>query len=249
MNRFASLLQSTSDRLDVPQPQKSRILLEMEGDLDDLFELYKSRGLSDYEAVKKAEEKFGADDETIELLIRMNESYMRKLLRKFSEKAQRRIEFLLWFSLMVVLGTYVSLTLFQSASFLRSSYFLWVITGITLLLFGVSSATFYRLYIKKDHLLSRLHDRLPLILFLGAQSLLLGITGFFAEMYGGITIMLSQIQNVHSILLTTLQNCFLVTTAGMLVAIGAFIIWFIFTFKTLSIEQREKDFLFDDIRI
>ena len=40
MKQFTALLKSINERLDLPQPTKSRIILEIAADLDDLYQLY-----------------------------------------------------------------------------------------------------------------------------------------------------------------------------------------------------------------
>ncbi len=44
MNRFAPLLKSINARLDLPQPTKSRIILEIASDLEDMYQFYQSQG-------------------------------------------------------------------------------------------------------------------------------------------------------------------------------------------------------------
>ena len=92
MNHFAPVLQRMSRRLTVPQPLKSRILLEMAGDLEELYTYYRSQGLSEQDAVHKAEEKIEAGDETMELMTHMNDTTVKRFLRRFSGHNQKRIE-------------------------------------------------------------------------------------------------------------------------------------------------------------
>ena len=62
MNQFTPLLKQLNSRLDLPQPQKSRILLEISADLNDLYDLYVSQGHSREEAKQRAEIKFDFDE-------------------------------------------------------------------------------------------------------------------------------------------------------------------------------------------
>ena len=82
MNRFATVLQRMSCRLTVSQPLKSRILLEMAGDLEELYTHYRSQGLGEQDAVRKAEEKIEAGDETIKLLTYMNDTSVKRFMRR-----------------------------------------------------------------------------------------------------------------------------------------------------------------------
>lgn len=66
MSRFTSLLKRIDDRLKFPQPTKSRILLEIAADLEDLHLLYLERGLGEEEAAQLAEEKFDFSDKALQ---------------------------------------------------------------------------------------------------------------------------------------------------------------------------------------
>ena len=50
MNRFAETLAGINERLDIPQPRKYRIMQEIAADLEDVFEQYRSSGMTEQEA-------------------------------------------------------------------------------------------------------------------------------------------------------------------------------------------------------
>ena len=55
MRRIAEVLKQVSDGLDLPQPTKSRILLEMAGDLEDLYQHHLSQGFDEAAAASTGE--------------------------------------------------------------------------------------------------------------------------------------------------------------------------------------------------
>ena len=65
MDEFKPLLRKINESLDLPQPIKSRIVLEIAADLKDAFASYKRLGLSDKEAIMKTKEIFKFDKKTI----------------------------------------------------------------------------------------------------------------------------------------------------------------------------------------
>ena len=85
MNKFTLFLKRINERLSLLQPLKSQILLEVAGDLEDIYEFYKNKGLNEYEAMQKAEEKLDLTDDTLSELIRVHQSVYRKLMNKISE--------------------------------------------------------------------------------------------------------------------------------------------------------------------
>ena len=74
MSRFAEVLRQVSDRLDLPQPTKSRILLEMGSDLEDAYRHYREQGLAEEDAVRRAQDAFAVSDEALKHLARIHHS-------------------------------------------------------------------------------------------------------------------------------------------------------------------------------
>jgi hypothetical protein len=74
MSRFAKVLNKVSDALDLPQPTRSRIVLEMAGDLEDLYQHHLAQGLDEEQAARRAEEAFAASEEALKHLSRIHES-------------------------------------------------------------------------------------------------------------------------------------------------------------------------------
>ena len=68
----------------------------MADDLEYLYQHYLSLGYSDEEACRRAEEKIDADDDTLKLLVSLNESPLSVFLRRFSLKSRKRMETALW---------------------------------------------------------------------------------------------------------------------------------------------------------
>ena len=74
MSRFAEVLTRISAGLDLPQATRSRILLEMAGDLEDLYQHHRSQGLDEAQATRRAEEAFVASDEALKHLAHIHEA-------------------------------------------------------------------------------------------------------------------------------------------------------------------------------
>lgn len=54
MNRFGARLREIHERIDLPQPLKSRIILEIASDMNDTYEELRGRGLGEEEAARRA---------------------------------------------------------------------------------------------------------------------------------------------------------------------------------------------------
>ncbi|MFH1754248.1 MAG: hypothetical protein ABIA59_00965 [Candidatus Latescibacterota bacterium] len=53
MSRFEGLLKQINGKLDLPQPTKSRILLEIASDLDDMYRVFIQQGMSEQDAAER----------------------------------------------------------------------------------------------------------------------------------------------------------------------------------------------------
>jgi len=92
MNPFRSILKKINSNLNLPQPQKSRILLEIAGDLLDLYQYYLNQGYSEEEAKQKAEIKLALDQNSIAEMVNLHNSGFRKLFTRLSQQTQTKWE-------------------------------------------------------------------------------------------------------------------------------------------------------------
>ena len=256
MNSFAPLLKTINEKLNLPQPTKSKIVLEIAADLDDLFHLYVTKGLSENEAMVKAAEKFDVSDEALAQLVRIHETGFRKFIYKLSEQAQTRWERVaLFIILLLIIATGIH-TVTVTQYFHNASFFIWPILGIAFVAIISSLIKFYNLYIKKDHNIKKLQSGLPFILFLAGLSPFVGACGYFMEIYSagrytilpGITFFIETFnlndsgQALISMIDSQIRSSFIAMTS-LLVTILVSLIWFILMNKVLRIERVESEFL------
>ncbi|MCE5249207.1 hypothetical protein LLG96_03205 [bacterium] len=243
MNRFTALLREMSGRLDVPQPLKSRILLELAGDLEDLYATYINRGIAEETAMRMAVDKIAIGDEAVDLLIRLNDSAVKRFLRRFPSHVQRWIEVISWCVIMLAASCVLYMKASHGSLFIDGP-FAWMLAGITLALCGITISRLYVLYIKRDHTVTRIRSGLPFMLFLGCLSILIGVDGFFLEIYSALIKAIYAGGKDVSGLISTLQGAFFFVALSFFLAATASVIWFVFTLKTLTIEQHEKAVLY-----
>jgi len=255
MSQFTKLLRKINTNLSLPQPEKSRILLELAADMRDLFELHIKKGMSEDEAIKVVEEKYDFSDEALAELIDVHESLFKKLLNKLSEQAQNK-----WEKIILLVALHVTMILAGKVIttrefFLNSSYFIIPLLGITFISFIVSLTKIYSLFIKKDHTIKKLRKGLPLILFFGGMSLFVGVTGYFVELLriGNVGMFLETKlfhliiidDNFDNVIEWFMKSSSLIMT-GLLAAIVSSAFWFILYNKVIKIEQAEAAILLED---
>jgi hypothetical protein len=92
MERFAPVLRRVDRELEVRDPERSRILLELAGDLEELYRAYRSRGCSEEEARRRAEAWLAPDEASLGGLRRLHTPLAGRLLESLSDVARSRLE-------------------------------------------------------------------------------------------------------------------------------------------------------------
>ena len=178
MSRFAGVLKRISDGLELPQPTRSRILLEMAGDLEDLYQHHRDRGLDEEQAVRRAEEAFAASDEALKHLARIHEANggLTDRVARQAGSWWEKVLLVFWLlAVLVVAGAVVT----EERFFVIVSPFVWPIAGLALTAFVFSLWKLYQLFLKKPLDSRRLRSGLSVLLFLAAASLVVAVAGFF----------------------------------------------------------------------
>ena len=253
MKKFSSLLKELNSKIDLPQPKKSRILLEIAADLNDLYDHYIKCGLSESEAIRQAREKFELSDEIVSDLSEIHSNLFKQWIDKTVGKANdicERILFLLLFIFILLSAIFAVLT---TPFFLDTSTFVYPILVLLIFTIVLWCTKFYQLYIKKDHDLKRLRTGMSLFKFMWVASLFIGLYGYFIELYlsGAKTLFLGPlfiitIVRVDEILPSIMD--FMIKSSSlmmvcMLVILIIGVLWFNLTQKVSQIEQAETEFL------
>ncbi len=88
MSRFAEALADASARLTVPEPVRSRILLEVAADMDDLYRTYLERGHGEEEAREGVLEHFDLSQEALRQLAAVHDTPLDRSLGSLSGEAR-----------------------------------------------------------------------------------------------------------------------------------------------------------------
>jgi len=253
MKRFAPLLRDINKRLDLPRHVKSRIILEIADDLNELFEHYKSEGLSEKEAEEKVLKNFELDNETVAQLVRIHDTPSRKITGMVPEWMQQFIEWLGLIMLIILIGffIYFSITLLSNDTSMRifhdTSEYKWIPVCLFVLVCIITISKLYAIFIKKDYSTKSLHFGINFLLFIACFSVIASITGTLTELYWTSGILENRVwQNPPSSLIFE----FAVKSSGLtvfsiLVAFLSGLLWLVFAFRAAMIEKREAHYLFN----
>lgn len=256
MNRFSSLLRNINERMDIPQPAKSRILLEISADLEDAYNLYVEQGFSDQDATRLAQEKFILDDEAIDELVRIHQSSLKRWLDRFSLQMQSRWERVILILTLLSIAAISGQLVVSSQFFRNSSVFVWPIWGVSVIGVILFFYKYYRIYILKDHFIKTARKGIVGFLFLGLASLLLGTIGYFYELFlAGVNSILpgsSLITVVCTVpdtqeKLVSIVECFIkcssVMMVSLMVTLFLALFWYVMISKIGLIERAEAESL------
>ena len=92
MKRFTRVLSEAHDQLKIPEPSRTRVLLEMASDLEDSYQFHLSQGCDETEAAQRAEEAFGTSEEALKHLTRIHESGLGGMQNRLSGQIGRAWE-------------------------------------------------------------------------------------------------------------------------------------------------------------
>lgn len=260
MKRFHQLLKNLSERLDLPQPLKSRILLEIAADIQDLYHTYIDQGLSDPEAFERTQEKIDLDEINLSELIRIHQSPLKRWLDGVSSQAKTTWERMLMALLFVVILVGYARTLWMTPFLHNAGPFVWLILGMGFLIIILFLERFYRLYLLKDHRLGHIRKPISAIALLSGLSLFTGVIGYFLEMlrpegqslffdYKLIILVSTEFPTGENVLDKTADwmiRSSLLISVSMFVAMAGAVLWFILERKVRNIEHAEIAFLFED---
>jgi hypothetical protein len=246
MSRFTGLLKRTAARLDLPQPVKSHVLLEMAADLEDMFAAYRERGLDEEEAARRVEEKFDASDDALTELACLHRSALRRGMDRFSDQARTGWERLVLVLIVLFVVATTGGMLTSGSFFADASVFVWPGAIIGLVAFAIFLAKAHQLFIKKEPGLRSLRRGLPSPLLLACASLFNGVFGFFLGMQLSMFHMAADRKSAGIHFMSWLLGSSATMILSLLVAILAALFWFVLMNKVKRIESAKAALLLEE---
>ncbi|MCP4659048.1 MAG: hypothetical protein GY856_26870 [bacterium] len=242
MNRFAPQLQKISDQLVLPPPTRSRILLEMAADLEDLFEYHLARGCDEAEAARRAEETLAASDDTLRHLVTIHQSGFNRFVDRLSAQARSRWERVVLVALVAFAVLYTGRTMATAEWLTHASVFIWPIWAIGGIAFALIVTKLYALFLKRDRDVRRLRSGLGTILLLAVASLVTGAYGFFVELY---LYFRSIVESGKGFPVEWMLKVSIMVNLSLIVAIATALAWFVLVNLVTRIENLEAAVILD----
>ncbi len=243
MSRFAHSLRQARENLRIPQPARSRLLLELAADMEALFEHYRQEGLDEREAEARTRESFDLSPEALRQLADVHSPPVGRFLDHLSQQARGRWErgaLALVLTPIVLLG----IRLVRGGDLLRDAGpVVWPMLLVAFLVVGLGLIKFHQIYLKKDHDIRRLRRGLDGPLRLAGVQLALG----FGGMYGDLIRVYLQSRAEKALTIPylahwLLRNAALLSVAMMAALLGG-LVWYLLARRVAGIERSEAALL------
>jgi len=258
MNKINPIILKLNEQLDMPQPAKARFILEIALDMKDYIDLCLKKGMEENEALKIAQEKFVPTQQTLQQLNELHFNFYKRWFSRLSQQIQNRWEKIMLIILILVIGFSTFITISSASFFENSSPFLWPVIFLAVFSIIIAFTKLYTLYIKQDHSPRHLNNWLELLLFLTGMILLVGVFGYFYDLYATNTMALFLDTHLSVILVNSndfnelikMFNRWDIRSASLLmISMASFSInlflWFVINSKIIKTEQQELSVFLD----
>lgn len=243
MTRFASLIRATSDHLDLPQPTKSRFLLEMAADMEDLYEHHRSQGMSPELAEEEVAGQFTFSDEALSRLAQVHASPYRRLMDSLSERTRalwERAMFIILTAFVAVVTMEVTMT---AQPFSNASPLIWLVAALGAAGLIIAILRIHALYLKKDHDVRRLRNGLDALIGISVLSVAVGHYTLLIELFRIARAVVNDVDRAFMGAVICVLRAAPVMNLALLVAIATALLWFVLSGKVKRIEAAEASVL------
>lgn len=242
MSRFAAVLKQASEHLEVPEPSRSRILLEIAADLEDSYEHHLARGCDPDEAARRAEQAFAVSDEALKHLARIHETGWSGLAARIGGQVAKPWEKALLIVMLFLVLWLVGRAVVEARSMSPISPFVWPLAGLALAGFVLVVWKLRQILARAVSDVRRLRSGLGLLLFISGSSLAVSVWGlvFHLRQFAIITAEGAP-RSVFGAYAGWAYGISYMMMLGFLTAVFSALLWFILMHMVARSESREME--------
>lgn len=139
---FSTLIASVREQLNLPEPTRSRILLEIADDLGDLYRHHRNNGMTDLDARRRVEEAMQLSSQVMAEIVKVHASSYQRFLDNLSSQAQSRLERAVLLLLSLIVSLAVRSAAITGPVFVQAGSFLWPVLAcfVVAVVFGIRRA-------------------------------------------------------------------------------------------------------------
>jgi len=241
MTAIGEVLRRLERRLDLPQPTKSRLLLEIAADVRDLERHLTEGGMSADDARRRAIDEFDLSDDNIERLVGIHASPYRRFLDRLGAQARTRWERSLAAVTLVCAAVLVGGLASSAELFRVAGPSAWAAVGLGLVALAIGAHKAYLAFLRQDHDAVRLRRGLGAVLALAVIDALVGALGAWGSLYHLWRSASTDAGQMVPLLTAWLRSSSASLVVGLLTAIAVALVWFVLAGKIARIEQAEAE--------
>jgi hypothetical protein len=244
MTDFKELLRAIDARLDLPQPARSRVLLEIASDLRDLEAHFLEQGLPAEEARRRAADRCDLSEASIRELVRVHGSPYRRFMDRLGAQARTRWERALFAVLLLLVAATLGPPVIGGGMFRAAGLWAWVVLGLGACAAVVGLTKLHAVYLRQAHDPRRLRGGLNAIVALGGTSLAVGILGANVALFRAARAGASHPDHLLPAIVTSLRSGSALLVIAFLSATLCALFWFPLAGRVARIEEAEAALLF-----
>ena len=185
MSRFSEVLSEVDGRLMVQEPARSRILLELAADMEDLHGEYLARGFSEEDAHAAVMDHFDLSEEVLRELVKVHDTPFQRSLENLSGHARSKGSRLLMIVLAVLVTGGSGTLLFRGQLYRDASGLVWILMPILAVGLAMAMGQARRIYKAVRDWDPSLGSGLGRLLGLATLMIVVAASGLWLELYLG----------------------------------------------------------------
>jgi hypothetical protein len=234
-------LRAVYDRLDLPQPLRARVLLELATDLAGLEAELLSAGLPPDEARARAVRTLVPSAEALHELREIHRPLYARLVDRFSDPTRHRIERVALVLASVTLFALGLLRLIGGGLLNEPAPMTVPVLGVTFAVVVVSVWKFFALTVKREHDLDALRCGLWILPVAAAAAAAMAIAGTALDLYSVAAGLEADLSGQVIVLVRWLRRDMGLLSAGLLTTLIALGMWLLLSAGVSRMEQAEAD--------
>jgi hypothetical protein len=237
MSGFDVELRRLAEELELPEPVRSRTLLELRSDLESMASALRGRGLEEGEARRRALTLLLPGPEERAALERVHRPLYQRLVDRFSVKGRHRLERL---ALVVVASLYLAggLATLSRLDLLSSpSPWLWPVLALSALIVVAGAGALFQAFVLGAR--DGMHRWRGALVALGAATLASAFAGAMADFYGVASRLALNAGRSLPELVGWLQRDAALLSVALLAASAAGLFWLATSIRIAVAEQAE----------
>lgn len=212
----------------------------MGADLEALFEHFRARGLDDEEAARRAEQRMLASPEALQHLVRVHTTGYQRWLSRAAGRLRRGMDLLLLGLGVAPVLVAVLLALAARVDEVRGEPLSWLLLAAAVPIASISLWKAWQLFVRRERSLPRLHRGLFTLLFLGVETVALGALSALLSLHAFALEAMQAGGPAQAAVAQRVAGSASLLAVGLLLGLGAGLVWFVLANRVAAIEQAES---------